>query len=260
MALLTGILSLSTLVAQPTLAVIRPHPLPSPQEIANLESHVLEMPEDMAARVELLQLYLEIVPPPGFDSARRSVRLQYILYMVEHNPEAPASASRAAYIYRDSGPYANAADHEAVLERWLQAVQDHPKSNAVIFNAVRFLKREDPDVAEQVLRRALDADPDNRELAANLGFLYALEIMRPNLAAHATAELEQSSNAIVIAAAGTALPNLAVKTSGAPVADPKLFDLAHELSERARRLAPGDSDIQGPMPLIKYFAAGQQGR
>jgi tetratricopeptide (TPR) repeat protein len=260
MALLTGILSLSTLVAQPTLAVIRPHPLPSPQEIANLESHVLEMPEDMAARVELLQLYLEIVPPPGFDSARRSVRLQYILYMVEHNPEAPASASRAAYIYRDSGPYANAADHEAVLERWLQAVQDHPKSNAVIFNAVRFLKREDPDVAEQVLRRALDADPDNRELAANLGFLYALEILRPNLAAHATAELEQSSNAIVIAATATALPNLAVKTSGAPVADPKLFDLAHELSERARRLAPGDSDIQGPMPLIKYFAAGQQGR
>jgi len=67
------------LVAQPTLAVIRQHPLPSPQEIANLESHVLEMPDDTAARVELLQLYLEIVPPPGFDSARRSVRLQHIL-------------------------------------------------------------------------------------------------------------------------------------------------------------------------------------
>ena len=84
-----------------------------------MESHVLEMPEDMAARVELLQLYLEIVPPPGFDSARRSVRLQHILYMVEHNPEAPPSASRAAYVYRANGPYANPADHEAVRERWL---------------------------------------------------------------------------------------------------------------------------------------------
>jgi hypothetical protein len=44
------------------------------------------------------------------------------------------------------------------------------------------------------------------------------------------------------------------------VADPKLFDLANELSERARRLAPADSDIQGPMPLIKYFAAVEQAR
>ena len=63
-----------------------------------------------------------------------------------------------------------------------------------------------------------------------LGSFMRKEILRPNLAAHATAELEQSSNAIVMAAAGTALPNLAVKTSGAPVADPKLFDLANELS------------------------------
>ena len=118
-------------------------------------------------------------------------------------------------------------------------------------NAVQFLEMEDPDDAEQVLRRTLDADPENREMAANLGFLYAMDI----LAGHTTTELEQSSNAIVLAAAGTALPNLAMRASAGRMVDPKIFDFANELSARARHLAPDDPDIQGPMPLIKDFAA-----
>ncbi len=95
-----------------------------------MESRVLEMPEDMAARVELLQLYLDTAPcfRPGVDSGRRFVRLQHILYLVEHHPEAAASASKAAYVYRDSGPYANAADHEAVLEPMARRrCKDHPE-------------------------------------------------------------------------------------------------------------------------------------
>jgi len=61
----------------------------------------------------------------------------------------------------------------------------------------------------------------------------------------------------VLAAAGTALPNLAVHGSGGRIVDQKIFDLASELSARARQLAPDDPDIQGPMPLIKYFAAAE---
>jgi hypothetical protein len=45
--------------------------------------------------------------------------------------------------------------------------------------------------------------------------------------------------------------------SGARLVDQKIFDLAAELSTRARQLAPDDKDIQGPMPLINYFAAAQ---
>ncbi len=257
---LVGILSVMPLAAQQLTAVLRARPFSSPQEIANLESHVFENPEDLDTRMELLQLYLDAAPAsPGVDSGRRFVRLQHILYVVEHHPEAARSASKAAYVYRAAGPYANSADHEAVCDQWLAAVQNHPKNDAVTKNAVKFLEREDQDDAEQVLRRAVNADPDNRELAANLGFLYAKEILGSALVAHATEELEQSSNAIVLAAAGTALPNLAVRIGGAGVADQKIFDLASELSARARQLAPDDADIQGPMPLIKYFAAGQQG-
>jgi hypothetical protein len=246
-------LGAATLAGQ-TIAQLRSRPLPTPQEAANLESHVLQNPEDLEARVDLLQIYLDTAPiPPNEDPGRRSVRLQHILYLVEHHPEATASASRAAYVYRVKGPYANLSDHEAVRDQWLAAVQGHPKNTTVILNAVKFLETEDADDAGQVLRHALDADPQNREIAANLGFLYATQI----LAGHAATELEQSSDAIVLAAAGTALPNLAVHGSGGRIVDPKIFDLASELSARARKLAPDDPDIQGPMPLIKYFAAAE---
>jgi len=257
--LIAGVLSAATLAGQ-TVGVLSTRPLPSPQEIANLESHVLQNPEDIEARTELLQLYLDAaLPSPGIDSVRRSLRLQHILYLVQHHPEAAASASKAAYVYRTNGPYANAADHDAVRDQWLAAVQGHPGNSAVTMNAVKFLEKEDQDDAERVLRRSVDAAPDNREVAANLGFLYATEILgnAPDLTVHATTELEQSSNAIVLAAAGTALPNLAVKANGGRVVDQKIFDLASELSARARQLAPDDADIQGPMPLIKYFVAAE---
>jgi len=252
---LAAMLSAAVLGAQQVTAVIRSRPLASPQEMANLESHVLQNPEDVDARRELLQIYLDTAPvAPNDDPGRRSVRLQHILYLVEHHPEAAVSASKVAYVYGVKGPYANVVDHEAVRDQWLAAVQGHPRDNAVTLNAVKFLEVEDQDDAEQVLRRAVDGDPENRELAANLGFLYAMEM----LAGHATTELEQSSNAIVLAAAGTALPNLAMRASAGRVVDQKIFDFATELSARARQLAPDDPDIQGPMPLIKYFAAAQK--
>lgn len=245
-----------TLLAAQTVGVIRSHPLPSPQETAALESRVLANPEDVDARIQLLQFYLDTSSfPAGTDPGRQSVRLQHILYLVEHYPEAPASGTRIAYVYRANGPYANASDHDAVRAQWLAAVQSHAKSNAVVLNAVRFLEVEDTTDAERVLQRAMGAEPDNRELAANLGFLYATEMLRGDRD-HAVSELRDSSNAIVIAAAGTALPNLAKTLSGPDAAT--IFDLAGELSTRARQLAPNDPDIQGPMPLIRYFVAAQQ--
>lgn len=250
--LLVAALSVTRLAGQPAVARILPHPLPSLQEMANLESHVLQNPEDIDERLQLLQFYIDTAPPPAYDNpARRSVRLQHILYIVEHHPEAEASASKVAYVDRAKGPYANAGDHDAVRAQWLAVVQAHPRDTAITINAAKFLTVEDKQDAEDVLRRALDADPQNREVAANLGFLYAKEI----LAGHAATELEQSSNAIVLAAAGTALPNLAMRASSGRVVDEKIFDLASQLSARARKLAPDDPDIQGPMPLIKYFSA-----
>ena len=258
-------LAVTTLGAQAVGRIrILSRPSPSPQDVADLESHVLQNPDDIDARTQLLQLYLATAPLPSYDDpARRAIRLQHILYLVEHHPEAPVCASKEAYVYRTKGPYASAADHDAVRAQWLAAVQAHPSNNAVTLNAVKVLSMEDKEDAETVLRRARDAEPENREIAANLGFLYAKEILGLELASHARNELEQSSNAIVLSAAGMALANLSKSEGGAPSTDGKtdrkIFDLASDLSTRARQLAPDDKDIQGPMAMIKYFIAAQEG-
>ena len=124
-------------------------------------------------------------------------------------------------------------------------------------NAVKFLNVEDTRM--QKVRCGGRWMPIQRigNLRPTWASQYATEILgnAPEISAHATAELERSSNAIVLAAAGTALPNLAVHGSGGRPVDPKIFELASELAARARELAPGDADVQGPMPLIKYFSA-----
>jgi hypothetical protein len=145
-----------------------------------------------------------------------------------------------------------------VRAQWLAAVERHPKDQAVTLNAIRFLEPEDLDDAERVLLRALAVQPEDRELEANLGFLYAMDVLRSNGESRSATDLEQCSNAVVLAAAGTALPNLAMKVSGGRMVDPKFFDLASELSARARQLAPSDPDVQGPMPFIRYYAPVEQ--
>lgn len=241
-----------------TVAVLRSTPFPTPEETAALESRVLQNPDDLDAQRRLLQAYSDSgVASMQYDPGRQAVRLQHILYLVQHHPEAPVSGSRIAYIYRAGRPNASPPDHDAVRAAWLDAVQSHPTNTAVTVNAVHFLAVEDSSDAERVLRHATDAEPDNRELAANLGFFYAKEILKSGAGNQSRMELEQCMNPVVLAAAGTALANLS-KALNVDAVNRTMFDLAAELTARARRLAPEDADIQGPMPLIQYFAPAQE--
>jgi TonB family protein len=242
-------------LAAQTVARVVAGPLPTPENIAALETRVLENPEDLDARGELLQFYANATVAGHEDPVRQTVRLQHILYLVQRHPEAAVSGSKAAYVY-GAGPYADAADHEAVRRAWRDAVEAHPKVWAVSMNAVRFLEVEDERDAEDVLKRAVRAEPENREIRANLGFFYARQIKggREPLAA-ATQELEQSSDPVVLAAASTALANLAKNQFSV---NRNMIDLSDHLAARARQLAPDDSDVQSLMPFVQYFAATQQ--
>ena len=251
-----------------TVARISPRPPSLDQEIVNLESRVSANSQDLEARAQLLRDYFASAPEPQVDDPqRRLARLDHILYLIDHFPDAPILATPVAYIAAKRGIYANPDDHQVARIHWFSALDSHPRHVAVIVNAVRFLAIEDKTEAEDVLKNSIAADAESRELAANLGFLYAIEILgleslrvgarpsvEPELAAHARAELEHTSNAFVLAGAGTAIPNLAGKSIPG-LADPTLFDFASTLSTRARELAPADPEIQGPMPLIQYFAA-----
>lgn len=234
--------------AQSVRAVISAQPPPNPAEVAQLEAQVQAHPDNLEARLHLLSVYGPSAPE----------RLSHVLYLIEHFPADPRSSSEWTYV-----PAANAADHAAVRAGWLAAVDRFPDNPEVVLNAVRFLRREHPEEAEQLLSRAVERDPGNQKLAVNLGFLYAMDILgmtgavgdRDQLKQQARLELDRTRNPLVLAGAGVALPNLFPRTPQArdPNGDQSAFELAATLMARAREIAPENAELRGPMPLIREF-------
>ena len=222
------------------IGIISPHPIASPQEIARLELKIQAQPEDYPTRIRLLTLYRDATPPgsPSGGSQLKLARLQHILYLVEKRPADPFSASELAYV-----PFADRTDHELVRSAWSRAIETNPDNSQIKVNASRFLYVEHPEAGEELLRRSLESKPSDQLIAANLGFFYAADILgvvgpsgsnakraeaeQKRLAAQAREELDRTNNAIVLAGAGTALPNLAMRTGGAtgPNPDPSAFEL-----------------------------------
>jgi TonB family protein len=247
----------------------------SPGEVANAEAQVQASPEDLNLRWRLLTYYRDTAPiPPSDDPGARLARLRHIQYIVEHFPSQIDPASPLVYVFRSGGAYADSGDHEAVRAQWMRAAEANSADSRVVLNAALFLFVEDKGGAVGLLKRALEADPGNQRVAANLGFLYAMEILgldsfsgevaAPMPPAERTAAVEQAktdletcSRAAILAGAATAIPNLAMHARRGQAVDPELFELSSRLMARARSLAPSDEAFRGPMPMIQYFEETQ---
>jgi len=250
-------------------------PRMSPEEVASAEAQVRMNPEDLNSRLRLLAHYRDTAPVlPNDDPINRAARLQHIQYLIWHFPDGFDTASPLLYVGRSCGPYANANDHEMTRVLWTRSVASMPSNAPRILNATRFLFVEDKQEAEQLLKHAVENDASDQRLAANLGFLYAMQILgldnfagdvtaimsqpeREQARTRATSELEYSSNAAVLAGAATAIPNLSIRASRGREVDPELFQFASRLMTKARSLAPSDVAFRGPMPMIQYFQEAQ---
>ena len=224
----------------------------SADAIAQLEAKVGANPSDKETRLRLLRYYMNFAPS-------RVERLNHVLYMIENFPSDPVSSSVVTY-----------APSGAVRDAWMRAADRFPEDANVLLNAARFLYRQQPEDAEQLLRRGVDREPANKRIAANLGFLYAMDILgmagpdghpikraaeeHQRLSERARIELDRSRNVFVLAGAGTALPNLFPRTEQARNPnDRSAFELAAALMARARELGPQEPELHGPMPLIREF-------
>lgn len=251
-------------------------PLMSPEEVASAEAQVRANPEDVNLRLRLLAQYRDTAPvPPNDDPVKRSARLQHILHLVEHNPNVIDPASPLLYVPRSGRPYANDGDHETMRALLVRLAETNPANAKLVLNAVWFLFVEEKQQAEDLMRRAVEREPGNQRIAANLGFLYGMQILgldgfavdfapdtspaRADAKQRAITELESSSNAAVLAGAATAIPNLAIRASRGTQVDPELFQLSSKLMAKARTLAPNDEAFRGPMPMIQYFQEAQGG-
>jgi hypothetical protein len=251
-------------------------PLMSPEEVASAEAQVRANPEDVNLRLRLLAQYRDTAPvPPNDDPVKRSARLQHILHLVEHNPNVIDPASPLLYVPRSGRPYANDGDHETMRALLVRLAETNRANAKLVLNAVWFLFVEEKQQAEDLMRRAVEREPGNQRIAANLGFLYGMQILgldgfavdfapdtspaRADAKQRAITELESSSNAAVLAGAATAIPNLAIRASRGTQVDPELFQLSSKLMAKARTLAPNDEAFRGPMPMIQYFQEAQGG-
>ncbi len=243
--------------------IISSQPRLTLDQIAGLESAVRANPADRASRMRLLQHYLAA-------AQGHPDRVAHVLYWVEQFPADPTSSNPLFLVT----PGQNANGHEAVRQAWARAIAANPTQSKVLLNAARFLQVDHPEEAERLLADAVGRAPDDRLLATNLGFHYALNLIglvnggglaRPDsshtraLRDQARASLEASRHPIVLGAAGVALPNLFPVTPAAreQKGDRSVFELAARLMARAGELAPDEAALRGPMPLVEEYRAFQ---
>lgn len=249
---LVGLTSLFCLaLAAPAQA---PKPPMSPEAVASAEEALAANPEGTRTRLRLLRHYLESCSiPPHDDPVKRVARLRHITYLIQHHPAEVEALSPLFYVHRSGGPYADAGDHELVRGLWVRQAVANPSNARIVVNAARFLAKENKQESEQLLKRAVDAAPSNRRLATYLGFLYATQVVAGQERGRAVSELENHPNALVLAAAATALPNLAMRSSGGQPVDPEILQLSSMLMVKARALAPSEEALRGPFVLIDEY-------
>lgn len=141
----------------------------SRQQADLLERQLLQNPEDMNARIQLLGYY--------FPSARRPdpvVRAKHILWIIEQHPEAIIAGMPEASMNHvvDKQWYGPAKT------LWLKQVDTHPKNTAILGNAAEYFLLQDAQTAEKLLLQAQSIEPKNPQWPVRLGQVYALKLAR----------------------------------------------------------------------------------
>jgi hypothetical protein len=116
---------------------------------------------------------------------------------------------------------ADAPGFERASTLWMEQTQHHAQDVAVLTHAAKFFQLSNKDRAASLIRQAHAVEPNNRELSALTGYVYALGILgvdmmnqnglpmshdpaeaKADFAMRAAAELRTSSDAVMVGAAG----------------------------------------------------------
>jgi hypothetical protein len=217
------------------------------------ESAIQANPDDWQDRVRLLGYYARQLSSNN-DTAQ-AARVQQILWLIEHHPELSVLRSPDAAIPFPSGTASTAGIDDA-KQAWRQALATHSDDARVLANAAWFFRITDKDQSIELLRRAVLINPRDQMLADQLGREYAVALLgvtaldpsgravrfdpveaNSALAQTARSELQHSSQAAVLYAAGSLLTEhrTDVMNSGR-AEDPGAFGAS--LIERAKALTP----------------------
>lgn len=196
----------------------RPRVRMSPADVERMESALKANPRDRAARSSLLDYYfLGNVDPAVAIPARRRL----ILWLIENTPEDELAGSPAATIDPAGHALADARGFQLASQAWRAQAAKPDVKPATLLHAAYFLKTDDKASSIDLLQRAVQMEPSNKEFGARLGDEYALVILgvtminkngyplrneesltESPLAREARAALQTSTNPYVLAKAG----------------------------------------------------------
>jgi hypothetical protein len=240
-------------------------------EAEALEAALASNPDDLATRAKLLGFYfrgaVRLYGPETTIAARR----RHILWLIEHHPGSEVSQLSEATIDAVGHALADKDGYEQAAKLWTQQAQRSGNDAAVLGNAARFFQLSDKEQAAALLKGAQRAAPQDAQWSWRLGYLYAIGILGVDMinqnglpmshssaeskgafAAHARAELERSTDANVVGAAGNILGRYGLilgamfRESFAVAYAP----LAETLLLKARQLDPANP--QWPLALEEF--------
>ncbi len=202
-------------------------PIASQQQADQLESQLLQDPENLTIRGALMVFYA--------NEGNESAFTPHLLWVINHHPEAPIAAMKI-YFRRDLplhslpdsfAAHTNATSgYELISKAWDNALDQHPNSPDVVFHAGLFIIWSDPRRALDLFTRAAAlSPPDSR---AQAGYLRAMSViyatavindrnagnpdarintiaMDENLASKLHTEVETSTDPALLCLVGTAL-------------------------------------------------------
>ncbi|MBV9765099.1 MAG: M56 family metallopeptidase [Acidobacteriaceae bacterium] len=187
----------------------------SRQQAAEMESQLLQDPENLEMRGALMAFYS--------NEGNEAAFTRQLLWVINHHPEAQIAGLR---IYDPPDTPTAQRDHELAKAAWERALSKYPNSPDVLFHAGMFIERDDPKRALDLFKRAKDltaADsPVQEQYLHAISIVYASAVitdlkrgdpptrineipMDQNLAGALHTEIENSSDPELLTQVGTRL-------------------------------------------------------
>ncbi len=255
-AVIVGLLVVASAFGQST-------PLRTPEDAERAERALASNPEDLKLRTDLIVYYnlfaVRVVSSRLIvDEAAVQRRVEHILWLTEHHPEAAILGKREGMVQHAGDRRADAAAHAKAAAIWRRHAAEPGAPAAVLANAGFFFRLTERELGEALLLRALRLKPDELTYSEALGVLYAQAmsgvtvefagaahradrgVARSAFAKHARSVLDDSKDVAMLRAAAVelALSGIFAKREARLDYDPN--SVAEQLLLRARSLNPSD--------------------
>jgi hypothetical protein len=221
-------------------------------EAEALETALASNPDDLATRAKLLGFYFRGAVPLYGPETTIAARRRHILWLIEYHPGSEVSQLSEATIDAAGNALADEDGYAEAAKLWTQQAQRSGNDAAVLGNAARFFQLSDKEQAAALLLYAigiLGVDMINQN---GLPTSHSPAESKSAFAAHARAELERSTDANVVGAAGSVLGQYGLMM-GAMFRERFAVDyapLAETLMLKAQQLDPANP--QWPLALEQF--------